>query len=70
MLFLLERVPLDRPIARRVGELCRKVGLASPELTGRTLVTRNSKHLGPLPDDHAVELYEQRNPSQGTASAE
>lgn len=71
ILSLLERVPLDRAIARRAGEIRRVVGLdrlslpdaailASAELTGRTLVTRNSKHFGPLRDDHAVELYEQK----------
>lgn len=69
MLSLLERVPLDRAIARRAGELRRQVGLdrlslpdaailASAELTGRTVVTRNSHDFGPLRDDHAIELYE------------
>lgn len=71
MLSLLERVPLDRSIARRAGELRRKVGLdklslpdaailASAELTGRTLVTRNSRDFDSLLDDHAIELYEQK----------
>lgn len=68
MFSLLERVPLDRAIARRAGELRRDTGLdklslpdaailASAELTGRTLVTRNSKHFEPMRDLHAIEFY-------------
>lgn len=69
MLRLLERVPLDRAIARRAGELRRENGLnalslpdaailASAELTGKALVTRNSRDFGPLRDRHAIELYD------------
>lgn len=69
MLSLLERVPLDRAIARRAGELRREVGLeslslpdaaivASADLTGRTLLTRNSKDFAGLRGDLRIELYE------------
>jgi predicted nucleic acid-binding protein len=54
MLALLERVPLDGAIARQAGELRRRIGLdnlslpdaaiaASAELTGRVLLTRNTR---------------------------
>jgi predicted nucleic acid-binding protein len=69
VLALLERVPLDGAIARRAGELRRRIGLerlslpdaaiaASAELTGRTLLTRNRRDfelLKPLMD---IEFYE------------
>lgn len=69
MLSLLERVPLDRGIARRAGELRRETGLdllslpdaaiaASAELTGRTLLTRNARDFERLRDILSVELYE------------
>jgi predicted nucleic acid-binding protein len=69
MLSLLERVPLDGAIARRAGELRRLVGLpklslpdaaiaASAELTGRTLLTRNSRDFARLRETLAIELYD------------
>lgn len=68
MLRLLDRVPLDGAIARRAGELRRSVGLkklllpdaaiaASAELTGRTLVTRNTRDFERLRDSVPIEFY-------------
>lgn len=68
MLALLERVPLDRSIARRAGELRRETGLdklslpdaaiaASAELTGRTLITRNARDFEQLGGVISVEIY-------------
>lgn len=68
ILSLLDRVPLDGAIARRAGELRREVGLdnlslpdaaiaASAQLTGRTLLTRNSRDFEPLRPVLALELY-------------
>lgn len=65
----LERVPLDGAIARRAGELRREVGIgrlslpdaaiaASAELTGRTLLTRNTRDFGALGDLLAIHFYE------------
>jgi predicted nucleic acid-binding protein len=69
MLSLLERVPLDRAIARRAGELRREIGLetlslpdaaiaASAELTGRTLLTRNTRDFARLRDKLLIEFYD------------
>jgi hypothetical protein len=69
MLSLLERVPLDRAIARRAGELRRESGLqrlslpdaavaASAELTGRTLLTRNTRDFTRLRDTLSIEFYD------------
>ncbi|MFP3942178.1 MAG: PIN domain-containing protein [Thermoanaerobaculia bacterium] len=69
MLSLLERVPLDRAIARRAGELRREVGLgslslpdaaiaASAELTGRTLLTRNTRDFQRLKDRLSLQFYD------------
>ena len=68
MLALLERVPLDGPIARRAGQLRRQIGLdrlslpdaaiaASAELTGRTLLTRDTRDLTTLKELIAIEFY-------------
>lgn len=68
ILALLDRVPLDRSIARRAGELRRQVGLdllslpdaaiaASAELTGRTLLTRNARDFERLRETLSIELY-------------
>jgi predicted nucleic acid-binding protein len=70
LLALLERVPLDRAIARRAGRLRRQIGLdrlslpdaaiaASAELTGRTLLTRNTRDFEALTDLIAIEFYPQ-----------
>jgi predicted nucleic acid-binding protein len=67
-LALLERVPLDGPIARRAGELRRQLGLgrlslpdavmaASAQLTGRILLTRNTRHFEALHSLLMVEFY-------------
>lgn len=69
MLSLLERVTLDHAIARRAGELRRQVGLqllslpdavvaASAELTGRTLLTRNTRDFSRLQATLSIELYD------------
>jgi predicted nucleic acid-binding protein len=68
LLALLERVPLDSAIARRAGDLRRRVGLdklslpdaaiaSSAELTGRVLLTRNLHDFGPLTSLMDVEFY-------------
>ena len=68
LLALLERVPLDGAIARRAGQLRQKVGLdrlslpdaaiaASAELSGCTLLTRNTRDFQPLDELLAVEFY-------------
>jgi predicted nucleic acid-binding protein len=68
LLALLERVPLDGPIARRAGQLRQQVGLdrlslpdaaiaASAELTGYTLLTRNSRDFAILEAVINVEFY-------------
>jgi predicted nucleic acid-binding protein len=68
LLALLERVPLDGPIARRAGELRRQLGLdrlslpdavmaASAQLTGRILLTRNTCHFEALRSLLTVEFY-------------
>jgi len=68
MLALLERVPLDGAIARRAGQLRQRMGLsrlslpdaaiaASAELTGRTLLTRNTRDFKALKGIIAVESY-------------
>ena len=68
ILALLERVPLDGAIARRAGQLRRQFGLsrlslpdaaiaASAELTGCTLLTRNTRDFTPLKELMAVEFY-------------
>lgn len=68
ILSLMQRVPLDGPIARRAGDLRREFGLerlslpdaailASAELTGRTLLTRNTRDFGPLAEVTAIEFY-------------
>ena len=65
---LLERIPVDGAIARRVGQLRQQFGLdrlslpdaviaASAELTGRTLLTRNTRDFEPLRNLFAVEFY-------------
>jgi hypothetical protein len=68
LLGLLERVPLDGIIARRAGELRREIGMAqlslpdavvaaSTELSGRTLLTRNTRDFGRLSSVISVEFY-------------
>jgi predicted nucleic acid-binding protein len=68
MFALLERVPLDGAIARRAGDLRRTFGLgqlslpdaaiaATAELTGRTLVTRNSSDFEALKGTISVDFY-------------
>ena len=68
LLALLERVPLDGAIARRAGQLRQQVGLerlslpdaaiaASAELSGCTLVTRNTRDFEALAGTLAVEFY-------------
>ena len=68
MLALLERVPLDGAIARRAGQLRQQIGLrqlslpdaaiaASADLTGRTLLTRNTRDFEPLRALMDVEFY-------------
>ena len=68
MLALLERVPLDGAIARRAGQLRQQIGLdrlslpdaaiaASAELTGRTLLTRNTRDFAALRDRISIEFY-------------
>jgi predicted nucleic acid-binding protein len=68
MLALLEGVPLDGAIARRAGELRRRIGLdnlslpdaaiaASAELTGRVLLTRNTRDFAALRTLMDIELY-------------
>jgi predicted nucleic acid-binding protein len=71
LLALLERVPLDGAIARRAGQLRRQFGLerltlpdaaiaASAELSGCTLLTRNTRDFEAVAGILAVEFY--RNP--------
>jgi predicted nucleic acid-binding protein len=68
LLALLERVPLDGAIARRAGQLRQQVGLerlslpdaaiaASAELSGCTLLTRNTRDFEALEGVLAVEFY-------------
>jgi len=68
LLSLLERVPLDGPVARRAGELRRQLGIellslpdaaiaASAQLTGRTLLTRNRRDFSPLQQTLSIEFY-------------
>ncbi len=68
MLALLERLPLDQAIARRAGELRQRTGLnklslpdaaiaATAELSGRTLLTRNTRDFQRLKDVISVEFY-------------
>ncbi|MBC8450225.1 MAG: type II toxin-antitoxin system VapC family toxin [Chloroflexi bacterium] len=68
LLALLERVPLDGAIARRAGQLRRQFGLhrlslpdaaiaASAELSGCTLLTRNTRDFAALADMLAIEFY-------------
>jgi predicted nucleic acid-binding protein len=65
---LLERVPLDGAIARRAGELRRQTGLdrlslpdaaiaASAELSGCTLLTRNTRAFESLQGLIPIEFY-------------
>lgn len=68
LLGCLIRVPLDAAIARAAAQLRKKVGLtalslpdaaiaATARVTGRKLITRNSRDFGPLSGDVDVELY-------------
>lgn len=68
LLGCLVRVPVDAGIARAAGQLRQRVGLTSLSLpdaaiaatatvTGRTLVTRNTKDFEPLRGTLDVELY-------------
>ncbi len=68
MLAVLERVPLDSAIARRAGQLRQQIGLtrlsiadaaiaASAELTGRTLLTRNTRDFVQLDQLLRIEFY-------------
>jgi predicted nucleic acid-binding protein len=68
MLSLLRRVELDEAIARQAGRLRQRIGLqllslpdaaiaATAQLTGRTLVTRNTRDFTALQRDLAVEFY-------------
>ncbi len=65
---LLERIPVNGAIARRAGQLRQQFGLdrlslpdaviaASAELTGRTLLTRNTRDFEQLRTLFAVEFY-------------
>jgi predicted nucleic acid-binding protein len=69
LLALLERVPLDGPIARRAGQLRQHIGpdhlslpdaaiAASAELSGCTLLTRNKRDFRPLQTLLSVEFYD------------
>jgi len=71
ILSLLERVPLDQAMARYAGILRQETGLdnlslpdaaiaASSHLTGRILVTRNTKDFTQLQNVIAVEFYSNR----------
>jgi predicted nucleic acid-binding protein len=68
LLALLLRVPLDQAIARRAGKLRQQVGsgrlslpdaviAASSELSGCTLLTRNTHDFEPFDKLFAVEFY-------------
>ena len=68
LLALLERVPLDGAIARRAGQLRRQIGLerlslpdaaiaASADLSGCTLLTRNTRDFAALEAMISVEFY-------------
>ena len=68
MLSVLERVPLDSAIARRAGQLRQRIGLerlslpdaaiaASAEITGRTLLTRNTRDFVQLDKLLRIEFY-------------
>jgi predicted nucleic acid-binding protein len=68
LLSLLERVPLDGAIARRAGHLRQLAGLdrlslpdaavaASAELSGCTLLTRNTRDFEPLQALLSIEFY-------------
>jgi len=68
VLGLLERISLDGIIARRAGELRREVGMAqlslpdaviaaSTELSGRTLLTRNTRDFSRLAGAISIEFY-------------
>lgn len=68
LLALLERVPLDGTIARRAGQLRQQTGLeqlslpdaaiaASAELSGCTLLTRNTRDFEALAGTLAFEFY-------------
>jgi len=68
MLALLQRVPLDGAIARRAGQLRQQFGLeklslpdaaiaASADLSGCTLLTRNTRDFVALADTLDIEFY-------------
>jgi predicted nucleic acid-binding protein len=68
LLALLERIPLDSAIAQQAGRLRQQIGLtrlslpdaaiaATAQLTGHTLITRNTRDFIPLRHLFAVELY-------------
>jgi predicted nucleic acid-binding protein len=68
LLGCLERIPLDRAVARRAGALRREHGLsnlslpdaaiaATAAVTGRRLLTRNTKHFECLTETIAIEFY-------------
>ena len=68
ILSLLNRVPLDSAIARRAGQLRQMVGLkrlslpdaaiaASADLTGRVLLTRNTRDFVALQELIPIEFY-------------
>ena|SRR5436305_10829815 len=68
LLALLERIPLDSAIAQQAGRLRQEVGLArlslpdaaiaaTAQLTGHTLLTRNTRDFTPLRHLLAVEFY-------------
>ena len=68
MLSLLERVPLDSVIARRAGQIRQEIGLnllslpdaaiaASAQLTGRRLLTRNTRDFRRLASLLPIEFY-------------
>lgn len=68
LLGFLERVPVDRAVARRAGQLRREFGLdtlslpdaaiaATAAVTGRRLLTRNTKHFADLTETIAIEFY-------------
>jgi predicted nucleic acid-binding protein len=68
LLSLLERLPVDGAVARRAGRLRQERGLATlslpdaviaatAQLSGRTLLTRNTRDFAPLRGQLSVEFY-------------
>lgn len=68
MLDRLHRIPLDKTIARRAGQLRQELGLAylslpdaviaaTAALTGQTLLTRNTRDFAALQDRLSIKFY-------------